>query len=514
MERLHDACGVVGIYAPEHEECIDVRRYLTLALTALQHRGQESAGMAVYNQDGEICHRVGMGKVREVFSDTGTGLPPTRCGIGHVRYSTTGSSCVENAGPFVVGAAGDPEGLALRSNLYEGPYRAGQVVQACYDAIAVAHNGNLVNGEALRAQLPPEWLVSTTDSEAIALLLLRANGPTFRERMLATYPLLHGAYSLVMLAEGKLYAMRDPWGMRPLCLGRIGNIWIVASESCALERISADYVREVEPGELITIDERGLHGEVLAQEQRQALCVFEYIYFSDATSQLNGRYVYNVREALGRELAREHPVEADLVVPVPDSSIPAALGYAAAAGIPYGQAIIKNRYSDRSFIKPDQRLRELEVDLKFNLVKPKIQGARLVIVDDSIVRGNTMKRLVAALRHAGAREIHLRSSAPPLRHPCYFGIDIPQEQELIAAGRSSDQVADYIGVDSLGYLSIVGLGRALNTVNEHEQPDDTTATHLLHNECCYGCMQTRGWPFDPTQAQLLTVARRSVSTKG
>src|SRR5579884_1940572 len=338
MERLHDACGVVGIYAPEHEESIDVRRYLTLALTALQHRGQESAGMAVYDRDGKICHRVGMGKVREVFSDTGTGLPPTRIGIGHVRYSTTGSSCVENAGPFVVG----PE--------------TRESEQACDDAIAVAHNGNLVNGEALRAQLPPELLVSTTDSEAIAL------------------PLLRGAYSLVMLAEGKLYGMRDPWGMRPLCLGRIGTIWIVASESCALERISADYVREVEPGELITIDEQGLHAEVLAREPRQALCVFEYIYFSDATSQLNGRYVYSVREALGRELAREHPVEADSVVPVPDSSIPAALGYAAASGIPYRHAIIKNRYSDRSFIKPDQRLRELEVDLKFNLVRPRIQG--------------------------------------------------------------------------------------------------------------------------------------------
>ncbi len=494
MERLHDACGVVGMYAPEHEKSIDVRRYLTLALTALQHRGQESAGMAVYNQDGKICHRISMGKVREVFPDTGTGLPPTHIGIGHVRYSTTGSSCVENAGPFVVGSGSGAE----------------HSEQACSEAIAVAHNGNLVNGEALRKQFPPELLVSTTDSEVIALLLLQASGATFRERMKATYPRLRGAYSLVMLAEGKLYAMRDPWGMRPLCLGRIGTIWIVASESCALERIGATHVREVEPGELITIDEQGLHTEVLAQERRQSLCVFEYIYFSDATSQLNGRYVYNVRESLGRELAHEHPVEADLVVPVPDSSIPAALGYATASGIPYGQAIIKNRYSDRSFIKPDQRLRELEVDLKFNLVKPKIQGARLVIVDDSIVRGNTMKRLVAALRHAGVKEIHLRSSAPPLRHPCYFGIDIPQEQELIAAGRSIEQIADYIGVDSLGYLSIAGLGRALNTLEENEQFDDETATRLLHNECCYGCMQTRGWPFDPAQAQFITVTKEMV----
>src|SRR5690348_4915688 len=244
--------------------------------------------------------------------------------------------------------------------------------------------------------------------------------------------------------------------MRPLCLGRLGKNWIVASESCALDRTGATLIREIEPGELITIDEQGLRSDMLVKMPRQTLCVFEYIYFSDATSQLNGRYTYLVREALGRELAREHPVDADLIVPVPDSSIPSALGYAEEAGIPYSQAIIKNRYSDRTFIKPDQRLRELEVDLKFNLVQPKIKGARLVIVDDSIVRGNTMKRLVSALRNRGVKEIHLRSSSPPLRHPCYFGIDIPKEAELIAAGRSEQEVADYIGVDSLGYLSLPG----------------------------------------------------------
>jgi amidophosphoribosyltransferase len=266
-----------------------------------------------------------------------------------------------------------------------------------------------------------------------------------------------------------------------------------------LDRIGATFVREVEPGEFITIDEDGLHAETLVKAARSSLCVFEYIYFSEATSQLNGRYIYSVREALGRELAREHPVEADLIVPVPDSSIPAALGYAEASGIPYGQAIIKNRYSDRSFIKPDQRLRELEVDLKFNLVQPKIEGMRLVIVDDSIVRGNTMKRLVAALRHRGVKEIHLRSSSPPLRHPCYFGIDIPQEEELIAAGRSIQQIADYIGVDSLGYLSLAGLGRAIHSVSHREDVDNGTATRLLHQELCYGCMAKQGWPFDPVE---------------
>jgi amidophosphoribosyltransferase len=304
--------------------------------------------------------------------------------------------------------------------------------------------------------------------------------------------------------------MRDPWGLRPLCIGRIGENWIIASESCALDRIGATFVREVEPGELITIDEAGMQSEILSYEPRKSLCVFEYIYFSDATSQLNGRYVYTVREALGRELAREHHIDADLVIPVPDSSIPAALGYATESGIQYGEAIIKNRYSDRTFIKPDQRLRQLEVDLKFNMVKPKIEGMRLVVVDDSIVRGNTMKRLVAALRHKGVKEIHLRSSSPPLRHPCYFGIDIPQEEELIAAGRTVEEVAAYIGVDSLGYLSTAGLGRALASVDGIQRVADQSAVcainrplrdaaanSLLHNEFCYGCMDKQGWPFDP-----------------
>lgn len=490
MERLHDACGVVGIYAGENDASIDVRRYLTLALTALQHRGQESAGMAVYDREGKIFSRVEMGKVREVFSDTGVGLPETYCGIGHVRYSTTGSSCVENAGPFVVGA-------------WRGQY----------DTIAVAHNGNLVNGPALREGLPQEYLSSTTDSEAIALLLLHADGPTLRERMIATFPLLRGAYSLVILAEGKLYAMRDPWGMRPLCIGRIGANWIIASESCALDRIGATLVREVQPGELITIDEHGMRSEILVRVPRQSLCVFEYIYFSDATSQLDGRYVYTVREALGRELAREHPANADMVTAVPDSSIPAALGYAAASGILYGEAIIKNRYTDRSFIKPDQRLRQLEVDLKFNLVKPKIAGTRLVIVDDSIVRGNTMKRLVAALRHQGAREIHLRSSAPPLRHPCYFGIDIPQEEELIAAGRSISEIADYIGVDSLGYLSTIGLGRAIASTTGGDILDDKAVDNQFHTRFCYGCMEKRGWPFNPLEVQFITPSKRDTAMK-
>jgi amidophosphoribosyltransferase len=309
--------------------------------------------------------------------------------------------------------------------------------------------------------------------------------------------------------------------MRPLCIGQIGKSWIVASESCALDRTGASYIREVEPGELITIDEDGMHSEVLVKAPRTSLCVFEHIYFSEATSRLNDAYVYNVREALGRELAREHPVEADMVVPVPDSSIPSALGYANESGIRYGHAIIKNRYTDRSFIKPDQRLRQLEVDLKFNFVQPKIVGARLIIVDDSIVRGNTVKRLVSALRNRGVKEIHLRSSAPPLRHPCYFGIDIPQEEELIASGRSIEEIADYIGVDSLGYLSLAGLGRAIKTAEAKHKVsiNNEEALKFLDQEFCYGCMETQGWPFDPITgrkhgAQHATFFPRDTIVKG
>jgi amidophosphoribosyltransferase len=479
MERLHDACGVVGIFERDDDKKhIDVRRSITLALIALQHRGQESARMAGYDGDGRIVSRVGMGKVREVFSDSGMGIPETTCGIGHVCSSTTGSSCVENAGPCVVDRKRHQD-----------------------EVIALAHNGNLVNGPTLR-----ELLHSTTDSEALAWLLLNADGPSLRERMIEVMPLLHGAYSLVMLSEGKLFAVRDPWGLRPLCLGRIGTCWIVASESCAMDRVGADCVRDVEPGELITIDEHGLHKEILVRLPRRSLCVFEHIYFSDATSRLHGRFVYEVREALGRELAKEHPANADLVVPVPDSSIPAALGYASASGMPHGQAIIKNRYSERAFFKPDQHLLQLEVNPQFKLVQPKIAGARLVIVDDSIVRGNTTKGLVAALRKQGAREVHLRSSAPPLRHPCYFGVDIPQESELIAANHSVREIADYIGVDSLGYLSIPGLGRAIAAASGEHIAEDEAARRSLHSEFCYGCMHQRGWPFQPRAAgsRLLT----------
>ncbi len=474
MERLHDACGVLGIYTPsKNVELVD---YLIRALSALQHRGQESAGIVVYDEEQRIVRSVGMGQVHEVFADGGSKLPATSCGIGHVRYSTTGSSCIENAGPCVVGEE-----------------RIG------HTRIAVAHNGNLVNVASLRKQFPLDSLLTTTDSEVIALMLLQAEGTTLRERMITAIPQLRGAYSLVMLADGKLHGMRDPWGMRPLCIGRLGECWIIASETCALDRLGATFISDIKPGEFVTIDEEGLHRDILMQAPRQSLCVFEYIYFADAKSWINRMSVYEAREAMGRELARMFPADADYVVPVPDTSIPSALGYTAVTGIPYEHAIIKKPASERTFIKPGRLQRQMALEQKFYLSETKIRGARLVIVDDSIVRGTTMKYLIAALRKCGAKEIHLRSSAPPLRHACHFGVDIPHETELIASGHTVQEVADYLEVDSLGYLSLAGLGRALKTL--HMSEDDLfsarSAVDFLHTRFCYGCMDQQGWPFDP-----------------
>lgn len=478
MDRLHDACGVVGIYTAKHNRRAKTVELLILALRALQHRGQESTGIAVYEDSGKIARLTGMGKVHEVFSDGELALPKTHCGIGHVRYATTGSSCLENAGPCVV--EDKPTGR---------------------EVLALAHNGNLANADGLREQFPPTALHTTTDSEILALMLLMAKGATLRDRMIAILPSLKGAYSLTMLGDGKLYAMRDPWGLRPLCIGRLDDFWVVASESCALDRLGASCIRQIEPGELVTIDEYGLQSEILCQAPRQSLCVFECIYFSDPTSQFDKQAIYSMRQAMGRELAREHPVEADHVVSVPETATPAAIAYARAMGLPYEHIIIKNHYSDRTFIQPDREQRQSALAQKFKLVQSKIAGARLVIVDDSIVRGTTMKYLVALLRQNGAGAVHLRSCAPPLRYPCYFGIDIPQKAELIASQQSIQAVAKYLGVDSLGYLSLAGLGRSLMAQAESTAANVTNASALdfLHARFCYGCMAESGLPFNPEE---------------
>jgi len=467
-EPIHDHCGVVGIFDPSGQ--LDVPQYLVIAMSALQHRGQESAGVALLQADGEIHSQTGMGRVRDIFQGGTEHLPRTYCGIGHVRYSTTGSSCVENAAPFV---------LRPQRKLF-------------FDPVAIAHNGNVVNSGELRAEITDIEFQSDTDSEVIAAMLLRAPGEAFAARLRHVAHRLKGAYSLVLLSEGKLYGLRDPFGMRPLALGRIGDGWILASETCAFDRVGATFERELKPGELVTIDERGIHSQIFLQRHRQALCVFEYIYFSDATSILDGRDVYGVREELGRQLAVEHPAAADLVVPVPLTSNPMALGYAEVSGLPYAEPIITSRYADRSFIKPDQRLRRLEIDLKFNIVQSKVEGKRLVVVEDSLVRGNTLQILIKALRRKGARELHVRVGSPPLRHPCYFGIDIPTEDELIASHSSVEQVAQYLGADSLGYISLAGLARAVGARGD----TDEVEAHL-HRGFCYGCLVRRGYPFQP-----------------
>lgn len=468
FDSPREACGVIGIWEPTG--ALSVPDYLVIGLTELQHRGQESAGIAVCT-DGGIRTRVGMGKVREVFPHGVSGEQAT-VGIGHVRYSTTGSSAVQNAGPFLVGRHGE---------------RSGQ--------LALAHNGNISNSEELGMLLGDAVLPSTTDSEMVAHLLLTAEGGSLVERLRSILPLLRGAYSFVILADGKLYGMRDPLGMRPLCMGRLGRGWILASETGAIEKVGGAYVRDVEPGELVEIGEEGLRSVRLATSPRHAFCSFEYIYFAGAASAFGGRSVYAVRQALGRQLALEHGAPgADVVSGVPDSAVPAAIAYAAEVGLPYTEAFIKSRYADRSFIKPDQRLRQLEVDLKFSIVRSNVEDRSIVLVDDSIVRGNTMKRAISALRNYGAREVHLRITAPPLRNPCYYGIDIGSDEDLLAAQASVEDMAAYIGADSLGFLSVEGLAAAVT-----QEPGER-GQERFHQAHCYGCFHKQGYPYSARSA--------------
>lgn len=468
LDSLHEECGVIGIWEPTGS--LPLPDYLVLGLTELQHRGQESAGIAVCSE-GRIITRVEMGKVRAVFPQ-GVADMHGSVGIGHVRYSTTGSSVVQNAGPFLVGEQG---------------VHLGQ--------LALAHNGNISNSEELRAMLGDLPLDSTTDSELVAHMVLAAEGATFTEKMARVLPLLRGAYSLVFLAEGKLYGLRDPLGMRPLCLGRLGRGWVLASESSAIEKLGGACEREVRPGELVEISDDGLRSTQLGRSDRHAFCSFEYIYFAGAAACFDGRSVYAVRQALGSKLAQEHPVpDADIVAGVPDSAVPAAIAFAAKSGVPYGEAMIKSRYADRSFIKPDQRLRQLEVDLKFSIVRHNVAGKVIALIDDSIVRGNTMKRAIAALRNYGARKVHLRITSPPLRNPCYYGVDIGSDEDLIAAQADVESIARYIGADSLGYLSLEGLAEAISGA---QGPEAHRGFHQTH---CYGCMHKQGWPYSSYSA--------------
>jgi amidophosphoribosyltransferase len=428
---LREKCGVFGVYAPGE----NVARLTFYGLYALQHRGQESAGIAT--ADGQTLHlRTGMGLVAQVFDEEDLSFLPGPFAIGHTRYSTTGSSRIVNAQPLVV----------------SGPH----------GELALAHNGNVVNAEALREELEAEGhrFTTSTDSEVIARLLVSAPGETWEERFAATMRRLKGAYSLTILLPNMLIAARDPLGVRPLCVGSYEGGTIVASETCALDHLGAEFVREVEPGEVVFVNEHGLRSYQAVAPGRLASCIFENIYFARPDSVMGGKLLYEQRVRMGQELAREHPAEADIVIGIPDSATAAAVGYAREIGLPFAEGLIKNRYVGRTFINPDQRIRERGVMLKFNPLHEVLRGKRVVVVDDSIVRGTTTPRVVAMLRKAGATEVHLRICAPPITSPCYFGVDMATKGELIAAQKSVPEIAEHTGADSLGYLSIDGLIRA------------------------------------------------------
>jgi amidophosphoribosyltransferase len=423
-------CGVFGIRAPER----DVARVAYFGLFALQHRGQESAGIAV-SDAGRLTVLRDMGLVAQVFSEQTLHGLQGDIAIGHTRYSTTGSTQWANAQPLV----------------HHGRART----------VALGHNGNLTNAEELRAQVEDEGghLVSTSDSELIAALI--ANDPAPLPQAVGnTLARLEGATTVVALAEGKLLGFRDPHGFRPLVLGRLGDDWVLASESCALDLVGAELEREVRPGELVAID-GALESHQVVEPARRALCLFEFIYLARPDSRLADQEVHAARVRMGEALAREAPVEADLVMPVPDSGTPAAIGFARASEIPFAEGLIKNRYVGRTFIQPDQGLREQGVRLKYNPLA-EVEGKRIVLVDDTIVRGTTMRPLVAMLREAGATEVHIRVSSPPIVSPCFYGIDFGDERQLVAAGQTVEETRQQIGATTLAHLSLEGVQRATN----------------------------------------------------
>jgi amidophosphoribosyltransferase len=429
-----DECGVVGVYGlPE------AARVAHHALIALQHRGQESAG--IVSSDGkDLKVQKGMGLVNDVFANpTALDRLEGHMAIGHVRYSTTGSSNIGNAQPIVVNS------------------RKG--------GLALAHNGNLVDADPIRAQLEDEGAIfgTSVDTEVLAHLIVRAKKETIEESLMHAINQVHGGYALLVMTKDKLIGIRDPHGIRPLQLGRLGSAWILASESCAFDTVGAEFIREVAPGEMITISGNGTIRSQTAVKAatKSRPCMFEFIYFARPDSQLEGVNMHAVRKEMGRQLAYEAPADADIVIGVPDSSISAATGYAEAAGIPYEVGLIKNRYIARTFILPSQMKRETALKLKLNPLRKVIEGKRVVLVDDSIVRGTTSKHLVSLLREAGAREVHMRISSPPYINSCHYGIDTSRAKDLIARGRDIKQIQDAIGADSLHYLSTEGMVKAV-----------------------------------------------------
>ncbi len=429
-DKFHDECGLFGIW--NHPEAANVTY---LGLYALQHRGQESAGIAATDGHGFHVEKA-MGWVADVFSPERLRRLGGHRAIGHVRYSTAGASKLRNAQP-------------ITANTARGP-------------IAIAHNGNLTNAEALRKEMEQEGAIfqSNSDTEVILHLLARAPAGPLEEQLPHALGRVQGAYSLLILTPDAMYAIRDPNGFRPLTVGRLGDAWLVASESCALDLIEARAERDVEPGEIVRISDDGLRSIRAFPPAERQHCVFEYVYFARPDSVLWGRNVHTVRKALGRELAREHPVEADIVIPVPDSGTSAALGFAEESGTHYEMGLIRNHYVGRTFIEPQQGIRHFGVKVKLNPMREMLEGRRVVVVDDSIVRGTTSRKIVKMIRNAGAREVHMRISSPPIQWPCYYGIDTPTRKELIGATHSVEEIARYLGADSLGYLSLEGMLKA------------------------------------------------------
>ncbi len=427
LDVFHEECGVFGVY--EHPEAANLAY---LGLYAQQHRGQESAGIVSSNGKSLIAHR-GMGLVADVFNTSIISKLEGTSAIGHNRYSTTGSTTINNCQPLMA------------------EYKSG--------ALALAHNGNIVNFQEIRERLEASGAVfsSSSDSEVMIHLIAASRAPTIPERVAEALAQVRGAYSLVVLTENTLMAVRDPHGFRPLVLGRLNGATIVASETCALDLVRAEYIREIEPGEMIVVDDSGLHSLHPFAHAPAKRCIFEYVYFSRPDSQVYGRNVYQVRKEQGRALARECPAVADIVVPVPDSGTPAALGYAEESGIPFEMGLVRSHYVGRTFIEPRESIRHFGVKIKFNPIAELLKGKKIVLVEDSLVRGTTLRKVIPMLRQAGAREVHMRIAAPPTTNSCFYGIDTPTREELLASSHSIDQIRRYITADSLGYLSWDGL---------------------------------------------------------
>lgn len=459
-DRFHDHCGVMGVYG--HTEAA---KLTYLGLYALQHRGQESAG--IVSSDGAELHaHRGMGLVEEIFKKEALAGLPGAAAIGHTRYSTAGDTSLTNAQPLLI-------------DCNKGK-------------IALAHNGNLTNAAEWRRRLEHRGSIfqTTSDTEVIVHLVARSSGRNLTAAIGDALNQVEGAYSLVAITPEELFAMRDPRGFRPLCLGRLGEAWLVASETCAFDLLDAEYVRDIEPGEMVRISRCGVESIHFAPRKPHQFCIFEHVYFARPDSTVFGRAVNQSREMLGRLLAKEQPAKADIVVPVPDSGVPAAVGYALESGIPFRQALIRNHYIGRTFIEPSQAIRDFGVKLKLNPVRALLDGQRVVLVDDSIVRGTTSRKIVRMVRAAGAREVHVRISCPPTISPCYYGVDTPTREELIAAQHSVEEIRQFLEADSLGYLSLEGLRQAVG---------DSAAAG--RGEFCTSCY-TGSYPTDPVQIEV------------